>query len=152
MFSTNLVIVSLVLLYGQLANAQIIPPHYIPPSDNDKTYIPVFRDYDPLRDDIADSIRQFRSPQRWNVIQILEESDTTKVVAQDTFAKAVAFVNDSPIITVEVSEYRNYTFSWINDELVHVSNSPGRCVSVDTIYNLRVKRIEYHAVFNHCGV
>ena len=86
--------VCLVQFFSQYVSAQIIPPQYIPPSDNDKTYIPVFRDYDPLRDDIADSIRQFRSPQTWNVIQVLEESDTTQVVAPDTFAKVVAFVRN----------------------------------------------------------
>lgn len=145
-------VVAAVLLWTHSASAQIIPPQYIAPAESDDAYTPLFRDYDPLRDAATGLIRQIRSPQIWNEIIVVEESDTTKALAPDTLAKAVVVVAGLPILTIEISGYKNYTLSWINEELVHVRNFPGRCVSVDTLYNLRSRTISYHAVFNHCGV
>jgi len=132
--------------------AQTTDPNRIHPSGWSGTYDPLFRSFDATQDDPWSPLRSISSPFLTSSVRIIEESDTTVTPYGDTEMKAVIFIDESPKITVELAAYRNFEFKWINDEVIHLFSSPGRCVRVDTIYNLREREVVYKEAFNHCGV
>lgn len=151
LFQVKLVLTATVLWAVPVA-AQTTDPNRVHASGWSGTYDPVFRHFDAAQDNPWNPIRRIVSPFLTNSIRIIEESDTSETPYGDTQMKAVIFVDESPSVTIELNAYRNFEFKWINEEIVHLFSSPGRCVTVDTIYNLSEREIVYSAAFSHCGV
>ncbi len=85
-------------------------------------------------------------------IVIQEESDLTIVTYNDSIAKAVVWEGSIPKFTITIERYSNYEIAWLNEELIQITNWPGRCVSIYTIYSTIEEMNIYEAGFNHCGV
>ena len=82
---------------------------------------------------------------------VVAESDLTKVPYDQSFAEVIVLDRNEPSISIEFSKYKSFDIEWLNEELLYVSTWPGRCVSIDVIYDLSRKEFIYTAGFNHCG-
>ncbi|HSR67032.1 MAG TPA: hypothetical protein VLU25_03745 [Acidobacteriota bacterium] len=113
---------------------------------------PIFRAFDAAEDSLEDATPLSTSPSRTRTLVLLEESDLTEVPYDKSLAKAVILEKDTPVATVLVRGYRGYSFAWINEDLLHLYGSPGRCVTLDWIYDVSSRNVLYHAAYQHCGV
>lgn len=151
MFQLKIVIAAAVF-WVISADAQTTDPRIINPSGWSGTYEPLFRAFSAARENPWEPVRQITSPFLTSSIRIIEESDTIQIPPGDTQMKAVIFIEESPEVTVELFSYRNFEFRWINEKVIHLFSSPGRCVTVDTIFDINEREVIYSAAFNHCGV
>ena len=132
--------------------AQIAPPTEIDLNDLGSNYVPAYRDFDPGNDNPSDAPEEILSPRQTRSVRIISQSKLTEVPYEQSIAKAVIFEGERPLTTITISQYRNFEIKWLNENLVHLMNSPGRCVTVDTIFDVSSSRLIYKAGFNHCGV
>ena len=117
-----------------------------------REYAPIFRPFDAQTDHIGYSISETNSPFARRSIHLIEESDLSITPYSESFLKAVIFELDNPVVTIEINKYRNYEFVWINEDVIHIFTSPGRCVRIDAVYDVSAGELLYEAGFNFCGV
>jgi hypothetical protein len=113
--------------------------------------MPDFRGADSPDIDLDSAISRSLSPFGSRELVVVEESDLTQVPYEDSLARAVVTENGTPIVTVLIRGYRNYSFDWINEDLLHVASSPGRCVTLDRIYDFSTRELIFSAAYQHCG-
>lgn len=146
------IVLAAAVVWAASISAQTTDPTIIHPSGWSGTYDPVFREFRAAMENPWDSIRKIDSPFLTSSIRIIEESDTTQTPYSETRMKSVVFIEESPEVTIELDAYRNFEFQWINEKVIHLFSFPGRCVTVDTIYDMDKREVIYSAAFNHCGV
>ena len=142
----------LILFLSFSVCAQIAPPTEFDVNDWGTDYAPEYRDYDPEIDESNGEIEVIPSPRQTRSVRIISQSNLLEVPYDQSTAKAVIFAGDKPLTTITIKQYRNFEFKWLNENLIHLMNSPGRCVTIDTIFDVSTSELIYTAGFNHCGV
>lgn len=138
------------LLVGS-AYSQVIEPQKIDLAAFGSEYFPIVRAYAGSADFSSSFVRQIKSPHASMELIIQEESDLTKVTYDKSFAKAIVISDGVPILTMEVHGYSSYNIVWLNEDLIQITNWPGRCVELHTIYSVLESREIYQEGFQHCG-
>jgi hypothetical protein len=123
-----------------------------PPRFEQPGYMPVFRAYREDTDKRPAIESPILSPRLFRSVQLIEKSDTTIIPYDQSIAIAVIFEGENPLITFEIPMFRNFEIKWINDDLVHIYTSPGRCVGIDSIYDVSKPVLLYEAEFQFCGL
>ena len=142
----------LLLCQSCLATAQTAPPFQMDLEAWGQEYLPVFTDFDRAIHVLPDSQNAIRSSIGSASVSVTSESDLTVVPYDESHAEAVIFSGEEPVVHIAFDQYRNYLFKWINETVLHVYLSPGRCVTIDTLYDIRTRSVIYQEGFNHCGV
>ena len=137
-------------LVASLSWAQSAPLRFDPP-DELASRMPEFREGDSPDIDLEGAVSRSLSPFGSRELVVVEESDLTQVPYEDSLARAIVTENGRPIVTVLIRGYRNYSFDWINEDLLHVASSPGRCVTLDRIYDVSIRDVIFGAAYQHCG-
>lgn len=148
----NKVLASITIFWATQVYAQIVDPQIINLDSFGAEYLPKIREFDGGIDSTVGVVRAIESPHLTKTIAIVKESDLTQTTYDKSFAKAILIEGEKPRATIEISRYRSFNISWLNEELIHISNSPGRCVELHTIYSTIENRTIYVQGFNHCGV
>lgn len=146
------IVPALAILISSSVCGQIAPPTEFDFGDWGSEYVPEYRAYEPRTDDSIDALEEIHSPRLTRSIRIISLSNLVEVPYDQSIAKAVIFEGEQPLTTITINQYRNFEFEWLNENLIHLTNSPGRCVTIDTIYDVSVAELIYKAGFNHCGV
>ncbi len=145
-------IASIVLFWAVQDSAQLMDPEILDLDAFGREFLPVIREFDPRIDSAVVAIRTIESPRLSKAVVIAEESDLTQTSYDNSFVKAFLIEGGNPQLVIEIGRYRSFNISWLNEELFHVSNWPGRCVELHTIYSTLEDRVIYQRGFNHCGV
>ena len=132
--------------------AQTIEPQIMALQAFGREYLPEIRKFDPRTDDAVTAKRIIQSPHQTKTVAVLEESDLTEVTYDTSFAKAALIIEGKPALTIELSRYRSFDISWLNEELIQISVWPGRCVELHTIFSTLDNRPIYEQGFQICGV
>ena len=117
-----------------------------------KQFVPVFVAASKQQSEGSEKSEVKQSPFGSKSIVVIEESDLTKVPYDQSFAKLIVLEQNEPSVSIELKKYKSFEYEWLNEELVHVAIWPGRCVSIDVIYDLSLKESIYTTGFQHCGV
>lgn len=144
-------IVLLQLLFIWSASAQVMDPQKMDLDSFGSDYLPVIRAYESVVDFSETMVEQISSPHGTMELTVQEESDLTKITYDSSFSKTIVQQNGLPILTIELSGYRNYQIVWLNEDLLQITNWPGRCVELHTIYSVLDQHEIYQVGFNHCG-
>lgn len=139
------------LLVGS-AYSQVIEPRKLDLESFGSEYLPIVRDYVDSVDFSSNFVRRIDSPHATMEIIVKEESDLTKVTYDNSFAKAIVQKSGAPFLTIEIHRYSTYNVAWVNEDLIQITNWPGRCVELHTIYSVLEGRQIYQEGFSHCGV
>ena len=134
------------------AAAQVIDPQIMDLESFGAEYLPTIREFNQITDATSIAIRVIKSPYLTQTLTITEESDLTKITYGNSFAKAILINAGKPRLTIEIRRYHRFSITWLNEELLHVSNWPSRCVELHTIFSTEEDRAVYEQGFNHCGV
>ena len=146
------IVPTLALLVSCSVFGQIAPPTEFDFNDWGSEYVPDYRAYESKSDESNDALEEILSPRLTRSIRIISQSDLAEVPYDQSTAKAVIFEGERPLTTITINRYRNFDFKWLNENLIHLMNSPGRCVTIDTIFDVSISELIYKAGFNHCGV
>ena len=114
-------------------------------------YMPVFRAFQEATDNGPGIEAPIFSPSSFRSIQLIEKSDTIIISYDQSIVRAVIYEGENPVLTLEIPKFRNFEIKWINDEIIHVFTSPGRCVRIDAIYDVSKLTLLYEAGFQLCG-
>lgn len=139
------------LLIGS-AHSQVIDPQKMDLASFGSEYLPIIRDYAGSVDLSNNFVRRIESPHSTMEIIVQEESDLTKTSYDNSFAKAIVQLSGAPLLTIEIYRYKRYDLAWLNEDLIQITNWPGRCVELHTIYSVLGGREIYQEGFSHCGV
>ena len=134
------------------AYSQVTEPQKIDLAAFGSEYLPLVRAYAGSVDFLSNFVRRIKSPKASMELIIQEESDLAKVTYDKSFAKAIVLSDGEPILTMEVYGYSSYDMVWLNEDLIHITNWPRRCVELHTIYSVLESREIYQEGFQHCGV
>ena len=133
------------------AYSQVIEPQKMDLVAFGSEYLPIVRAYAGSGDFSSNFVRRIKSPHASMELIIQEESDLTKVTYDKSLAKAIVLSDGEPILTMEVHGYSSYDIVWLNEDLIQITNWPGRCVELQTIYSVLEHREIYQEGFQHCG-
>ena len=148
----NKVLALLGFLFIGSAYSQIFEPRKMDLELFGSEYLPLVRDYVESLDFSSNFVRRVDSPHATMEIIVQEESDLTKVTYDSSFAKVIVQKDGAPLLTIEIDRYKTYQVAWLNEDLVQITNWPGRCVELQTIYSVLEGRQIYQEGFDHCGV
>jgi len=139
------------LLIGS-AYSQIIEPRKMDLAVFGSEYLPIVRAYAGSGNFSSNFVRRIKSPHASMELIIQEESDLTNVTYDKSVVKAIVLADGKPVLTMEVHGYSSYNIAWLNEDLIQITNWPGRCVELQTIYSVIESREIYQEGFQHCGV
>lgn len=123
------------LLIGS-AYSQSIEPQKLDLATFGSAYLPIVRAYAGSGDFSSDVVRRIMSPYASMELIIQEESDLTKVTYDKSLVKGIVLSDGEPILAMEVHGYSSYNIVWLNEDLIQITNWPGRCVEMQTIYSV----------------
>ncbi len=113
-------------------------------------YLPSIGNYVSKNDDILAYGDIQYSPHKTRKLKI---KSNINIVAYDISQTIITiFKSDSPLAIVELKGSKHVNVSWINEELIHIQNWPGRCLQLDSIFNVVKREFIYRSGLNHCGV
>lgn len=83
-------------------------------------------------------------------IHIISESDLVETPYDESYLRAVIFDDGVPLAVVEINKYRNYEFSWVGPDVLNIFSSPGRCIRIDTQFNVSTMEVVEQKGTNFC--
>ena len=84
--------------------------------------------------------------------KLIINSNLSNVAYEKSQTLISIFKLDKLLTIVELSGSKSVEANWINEELIHIQNWPGRCIQLDSIFNVVKNEFVYMAGLNHCGV
>ena len=132
-------------------SGQVMSPVQVDLSAIEQEYLPEIRDFDPSQDMISRALREIDSPYYTSKVIVQQESDLTRIAYDESLVKASVVMNGTPFMTFLIRHYKSYEIFWLDDEVFQITNWPGRCLELITIYSVLERRVVYQTGFQHCG-